>query len=418
MKFELFISRRLKLGAEGEKASSPSLTVAVIGMTLAIVVMILSITIVCGFKREITNKIYALDSHVRVSNAGLPGYSRDIYTVHYRDIAPIVMADSCHSMVSSISLIAEKPAILKTEDDFKGVVYRGVDSGFDWTYLRSSLLSGRIPNLSDTANISEVIISKIVADQLHLKTGDRILTYFIDSHVKVRNSRIVGVFSTDFDQFDGTYILGNVKLIQNVNGWDPFTGTYVGINTNDIDNVKALSYHLYSTLARSVYHSGGDIMYNVTDTTMNNRSFFSWLNLLNMNVLIIIILMAIVSAFTLIAGLLMIVLERIRMIGILKTLGAVNNSIRRIFIYLTQRLIIRSILWGNGIGIALSLIQQYFHIIRLNAAAYYMPYVPIYINWWYILLLNVGIIVISYLTLIGPSYIISTIKPTTTIRFE
>jgi lipoprotein-releasing system permease protein len=417
MKFEIFIARRLRLSTS-DRSGSPSLNVALVGIVLAIVIMILSIAIVMGFKSEITNKIYALDSHLKVTNAVI-GLDDNFSTVDCQDIYSAVMKDAnFKDKVASMSLIAEKPAILKTDNDFKGIEYRGVGSGYDWSYLKDKIIAGRLPNIDDTASVKEIIISKTIADQLQLKVGDKILTYFIDNKVKVRNSHIVGIFNTDFETFDKSYIIGNIALIQQVNGWNGFTGNYVGINLKNIDNVNNDSYQLYSLLAKSVYERGTSTLYNVTNTHRNNLSFFTWLSMLDMNVVIIIILMIVVSAFTLISALLMIILERIKMVGMLKALGANNHSIRRIFIYLTQKLIIKSIIIGNIIGIALALIQKYLHIVKLDPEAYYMPYVPISLNLTALILLNAGIIILSYITLIGPSYIVTSIKPTSTMRFE
>lgn len=418
MKFEFFFARRLRLSGHGEKAAAPNLTIAVIGMALAIVIMILSVTIVCGFKKEIANKIYNLDSHIKVTNSAVLVNNFNYSTVDSRDVIPVIMHSPIADSLVSISLIAEKPAILKTSDNFKGIVYRGVDSAYNWDYYNCNLVSGRLPNMNDTADVAEIIISKTIASQLSLKDGDSILTYFIDNRVRVRKSKIVGIFATDFDEYDNTYILGNIKAIQGVNGWDDYMGTYIGINTRHIGNVDSQAYSIYKLIANSVIEKDSPILYNVTDTTQNNKAYFAWLDLLDMNVVIILALMTIVSAFTLIAGLLMIVLERINMIGILKTLGASNGSIRSIFIYLTQKLILKSMLFGNLIGIIFALLQQNFHILKLDAEAYYIPYVPIDINWIYILLLNIGVLVVSYLTLLAPSMIISSIKPSKSIRFE
>ena len=257
-----------------------------------------------------------------------------------------------------------------------------------------------------------------MASQLMLGVDDRILTYFIDDKVRVRKSHIVGIYSTDFDEYDDIYILGSIKIVQGVNGWDERTGTYIGINTRYINDVANQAYSIYNIIMRSVIDKDSPIMYSVTDTTYNNMAYFSWLELLDMNVVIIIILMTVVSAFTLIAGLLMIVLERINMIGILKTLGASNSTVRRIFIYLTQKLIIKSLLLGNVFGLAFAVLQQNFHFLKLDAESYYIAYVPVEINFSYIMLLNIGVVVVSYITLLAPSMIISYIKPSKSIKFE
>ena len=416
MGFELFIARRLKLG-RAANTGNQGMNIALTGVLLAVVVMILSITIVMGFKDEVTEKIYQLDPHIKVTNAVL-GIDDNYATINGMEVREALQGNQFLEKVKSMSLIADKPAILKTDDEFKGVEYRGVDKGFDWTYIESRLVEGRVPNFADSANVSEVVVSRTLARALKLKTGDKVLTYFIDNKVKVRNSVIVGVFCTDFETFDNTIILGNIALIQQVNGWNSATGNYMGVNMKDTKNVTADSYTLFSILALSCYERHNATLCNVSHTRDNNVAFFSWLSMLDMNVAVILVLMLIVSGFTLVSALLMIILERIRMIGTFKALGCDNNSVRRIFIYLTHKLIFRALLYGNAIGIGLALIQKYFHIIKLNPEIYYMPYVPISINVLTLVLLNVGVVVASYLTLLGPSYVVSTIKPAATMRFD
>ena len=414
MRYELFIAQRMKLG-ESSKRGSLSLNIALAGIVLAVVVMIVSITVMTGFRDVITSKIYSLDPHIKISNAVL-GIDDNYATINGQEAFTSINSDTLlKQRVASMSLIADKPAILKTDNDFKGIQLRGVDNGFDWSYIQDHLVDGRTP--TDTA-LNEIAISKMVADQLLLHTGDKVLTYFIDEKVKVRNMCIVGVYNTNFETFDGSLIMGNIGLIQQVNGWNGDTGNFIGVNLRDVDHLRDDAYHLYSTLARGTCERGTSTLFFVTHTRNNNMAFFAWLSMLDMNVVIILVLMMVVAGFTLISALLMIVLERIRMIGLLKALGASNASIRRIFIFLTQKLILKALLLGNIIGIGLALIQKWFHVVRLDPEAYYMPFVPISIDWLALLLLNVGIIVLSYLTLIGPSYIISTIKPTTTMRFE
>lgn len=417
MKTELFIARRLKLGRD-EKNGSPSLNVAMVGIILAIIIMILSVVIVMGFKREITNKIFALNSHIKVTNAAL-GLNDNFSMVDAHEVFNGILADSAFvKKIYCMSLIAEKSAILKTDQDFQGVIYKGVDAGFDWAYLKSRLVDGRVPAINDTADNREIAISKYLADRLKLHVNDKIFTYFFDNQVKVRRSIVVGIYSTDFDTFDKGFIMGNISLLQGVNGWGATTGNYVGINMVQVDNLNNDAYHAFCDLALSSYDKGYPILYRVSEIKQENSAYFTWLNMLDMNVVIILVLMVIVSSFTLISALLMIILERIKMVGMLKSLGATNRSIRLIFIYLTAKLILKSILIGNGIGIGLALLQQQFHLIHLNAEAYYMSYVPIEINIPTLVLLNVGLLIISYLTLIAPSHIVSTIKPSSTMKFE
>ena len=417
MNHELYIARHMKLDSERQKGS-PSLTVALVGIVLAVVVMILSVAIVMGFKGEITGKIMHLDAHLRVTNAAL-GIDDNYATVNGREVREAIASHQEFSgLVESMSLVADKSAILKTDEDFMGIIMRGVDEGYDWRYLQSKMIEGTAPAASDTATANRIAISKTVADRLKLHAGNKVLTYFIDDNIKVRNLTISGVFETDLEAFDNAYIIGDIDIVQGVNGWHGDTGTQIAINLKSTDDLEADSYNLYSLLAENTVQHESKNLFIVTTTHQNNLPFFAWLQMLDMNVVIILTLMMIVAAFTLISAMLMIVLERIRIIGNFKAMGATNGSIRRIFIYLTGKLILKALVIGNVVGIGLCLLQQYGHIVRLDPTAYYMPYVPIQLSITALVLLNVGIIVVSYLTLLGASHIISTIKPTATMRFE
>ena len=407
----------MSLNGKRQKGS-PSLTVALVGIVLAVVVMILSIAIVMGFKGEISGKIMHLDAHLKVTNAAL-GIDDNYATVNGREVREAIAEnDTFDPLIESISLVADKSAILKTDQDFMGIIMRGVDDGYDWRYLKSRMVEGTTPVVSDTASSQQIAIGKTVADRLQLHAGDKVMTYFIDDKIKARNLEIAGVFETDLDAFDAAYIVGNISIVQGVNDWNGDTGTQVAINLKNTDNLDADAYSLYTLLAENTLKHESHNLFFVSTTQQNNLPFFAWLQMLDMNVVIILTLMMVVAAFTLISAMLMIVLERIRVIGNFKALGATNGSIRRIFIYLTGKLILKALLIGNIIGIGLALLQKYGHIVRLDPTAYYMPYVPIHLSIPALVLLNVGIIVVSYLTLLGASHIISTIKPTATMRFE
>ena len=417
MNHELYIARRMTLNNDRQKGSA-SLTVALVGIVLAVVIMILSIAIVMGFKGEISGKILRLDAQLRVTNAAL-GIDDNYATVNGREVREVIADDNTFApLIESISLIADKSAILKTDEDFMGIIMRGVDKGYDWRYLKSKMVEGVEPVVSDTTSSNQIAISKMVADRLQLHAGDRVMTYFIDDKIKVRNLTIAGVFETDLEAFDNAYIVGDIGIVQGVNGWNGDTGTQVAINMKNTSDLESDAYQLYTLLATNTMKRESKNLFYVTTTHQNNLPFFAWLQMLDMNVVIIQTLMMIVAAFTLISAMLMIVLERIRVIGNFKALGATNGSIRRIFIYLTGKLIIKALIIGNIIGIGLALLQKYGHIVRLDPTAYYMPYVPIHLSIPALILLNVGIIIVSYVTLLGASHIISTIKPTATMRFE
>lgn len=419
MKFELLIASKLKLKTDNNKKSSPSLNIAIFGISVAIIVMIFALTIVFGFKEGISNKIYSLEPHIKITNATL-GIDNNLSKVNSKEILDYLTTDStCLHNIKNICLMADNPAMLKSIKEFKGLVFRGVDENFDWSFLKSTIKQGRVPKTTKT-DTQEIIISEKIANELELKLNDDIITYFfINGSIKARKVKISGIYSSDFDTFDNSIILGNISLIQDVNNWNSFEGNYMAINLNNLSNLSKNAYNMLSKLDINFYkNEQATTLYNVSHTQRNNISFFSWLNLLDMNVIIVISLMAIVSAFTLISALLMIILERIKFIGLLKTLGATNQSIRFIFIHLTQKLIFKSIIIGNFVGLTMSWLQYKFHIIELDPEAYYLPYVPISINISSIIILNMGIIILSYASLIIPSLVISKIKPATTLKFE
>lgn len=410
MKFELFIANRLKAGYNMKESSNsiPSIGIAVLGMTLALVIMIFSIVIVCGFKKEISNKIYSLDAHIKITKPAYTQSSNSPALLLSDDLTEQVLSIN---NVKSICLIGEKPAVLKTNDSFKGVIYKGVADNFDWSYIKNALIDGRIPSDS-IKGVSEVVISNHISKELNLSIGDKVPTYFIDNKIKARNSIITGIYNTDFEDFDNIFIIGNIRQIQSINQWNTNQGDYIAISCDNTENIKQVNDNIKELLANEFYQ------YEATNIVDNNASYFTWLDLLDMNVVIILIIMIIVSSFTLISCLLMIVLERINMIGILKTLGTSNYSIRQIFIITTNRLIWKALILSNFIAIALCYIQDKYHIIKLNPEAYYIEYVPVDINWTYIIAFNIAVIIISYLSLLVPSHVISTIEPKKTILFE
>ena len=285
MKTEIFIAKRLQLKASGDnKKSSPSLTVATTGIVLAITVMILSLTIVSGFKSEISNKIFALDAHIKVSNANVND-SIGVSIVDITKVLPIIQ--SADANVKSASLVAEQPIIIKTDNDFKGIAFRGTDENFDWSEISKSLIEGRIPQ---SQKINEVVISQKTALLLNLNVGDSFFAYHIGNKIKTRKCTITGIYCTNFNEFDSNYVLGNIAFVQGLNKWQPSEGNYVAINVANVDNIVDASNAIYSALAKACFiDRTSDTAYNVTNTLGNNASFFSWLDLLDMNVVIIII---------------------------------------------------------------------------------------------------------------------------------
>lgn len=414
MRFELFFIKKLHLYRTGKSAESSAFTlkIATFGISLAIIIMIASIAIVSGFKSTIINKISQLEPHIELRTGEYQATNASADSI---SLSPelIQAINSQTGGIKSASLVAESPCIVKTKDDFNGMVLKGVTEKFDSTFLSGCITDG-------TYNVSgnNIIISKHIADKIKISTGNKISVFFIkDEKIKQRRLTVAGIYNTDFEDFDKAIIIGDIKIVQSVNSWNNDTGTSIDIFCNDINEAGTVRENIASSLFKSLYAQNSDKVYQLSTIRENNSTYFAWLDLLDTNIVVILILMTIVSCFSLIAGLLIVVLNRINMIGILKSLGADNRCIRTIFIYLAEKIILRAMVIGNAAGLLLIMLQKHFHIIGLDASTYYMSYVPVEINIW-LLVLNIGILIVSTAALIGPSYIIASITPAKTIKFE
>ena len=416
MKFELYIARRLRLkNYNGSKQNSPSISIAVIGVALAIVIMMIAIVVVLGFKHEIRDKVMGFDAQITISNSD--------YTE--KDKSYITFNDTLKNIINTtipngqISLSIKQPGILKTDNDFMGIVFKGMGTNYDWKFISDNLISGSIPNYNDENNQNKIIISKIISSSLKLNIGDKIYAYFFENNkIRTRRFEIAAIYETHFGEYDKLFAFSSLNTLQKLNNIDSITGNSIEIRNLPISEIENASYSLQDSLIQACYTNKLSSLHRV-DTVYNTGAlYFNWLDLLDTNVIVILILMSLVSGFTLISSMFIIILERVNMIGIMKSLGATNTQIRRIFIYLTERLVIKGILWGNAIALTIIFLQTKFKLIPLDPEAYYLNYVPTEINWWYILLLNTGVIIISGLILILPSHLISTISPAKTIKFE
>ena len=414
MRFELFFIKKLHLYRTGKSAESSAFTlkIATFGISLAIIIMIASIAIVSGFKSTIINKISQLEPHIELRTGEYQATNASADSI---SLSPelIQAINSQTGDIKSASLVAESPCIVKTKDDFNGMVLKGVTEKFDSTFLSGCITEG-------TYNVSgnNIIISKHIADKIKIPTGNKISVFFIkDGKIKQRRLTVAGIYNTDFEDFDKAIIIGDIKIVQSVNSWNNDTGTSIDIFCNDINEAGTVRENIASSLLKSLYAQNSDKVYQLSTIRENNSTYFAWLDLLDTNIVVILILMTIVSCFSLIAGLLIVVLNRINMIGILKSLGADNRCIRTIFIYLAEKIVLRAMVIGNAAGLLLIMLQKHFHIIGLDASTYYMSYVPVEINIW-LLILNIGILIVSTAALIGPSYIIASITPAKTIKFE
>lgn len=415
MSWESFIARRIYLDKEKKReVSPPAVRLAIAGVAMGLAVMILAVAIIVGFKREIREKVIGFGSHIRISAFS----SNTSY-----EAPPIQFSDSLQALLSAdadiarIEPFATKPGIFKTDNHYMGVVYKGFTPCQDWSFYEQHLIEGTLPQIADSATSKEIIISQAIASKLQLTVGDDVLSYFVDGErVRARKFIITGIYKTDLADFDNLFVLGDARQVQQLNSWLPDQYSGIELRLHNFDKLDRTTFRLYQELIMTPDLYG--TYYYAQSVRDLNPSFFGWLSLLDMNVWIILILMAAVAGFTMISGLLIIILENAGMIGTLKALGASNSSIRHTFLNVAVYLIGRGLLWGNLVGLTICLLQKHFHILKLNPEAYYIPYVPIELNFWYILLLNIASLVISMLMLLAPSYIVALIRPARTIKFE
>lgn len=414
MNLELFIAKRIHFEKKGERnVSRPAVRIATIGIAVGVAVMLIAIAVVVGFKQEIRNKTIGFGSHIQITNFD----NNNSY-----EMQPIKLNDTLLNEIKSIPEIKHvqrfttKPGIIKTEEYFQGMVLKGVGPEFDWEFFKSSLVEGDILNLNDSTSKNEVIISKALADLLKLNPGDSFFTYFFQERIRARKLTVKGIYSTNFTEYDKLFILTDIRIVQRLNNWTPEYFSGLEILIDDFALLEKANMGVYSVVANKFDEEGNG--YFVQNIKQLNPQIFSWLDLLDMNVWVILLLMLAVAGFNMISGLLILILEKTNMIGILKSYGAKNWSIRKIFLYESIFLIGKGMFWGNLIGLLVCFIQYQFKIIPLDPVSYYTATVPITFNWLYIILLNVGTLIVSILMLIGPSYLITKISPASIMRYE
>jgi lipoprotein-releasing system permease protein len=406
LNLEFFIARRLmKKNAGG--FSDPIIRIAIMAVALGLSVMILSVAIVTGFQQEIRNKVIGFGGHIQITHydANISYESSPLEKDRslLDDIAGI-------SGVKHLQVFANKPGIIKTENDIQGVVLKGVDRDFEWSFFGERLFEGNVLEFADSATSNNILLSKKVAALLKLHQGDDVRMFFIiDDLVRARRFTIGGIYETGLDEFDEMFVLCDIRHIQRLNGWAEDQVAGFEILVEDFSYLEQVAEQIYAMIP---YHMDAQSISDVYP------QIFDWLQLQDMNVIIILTLMVLVAVITIISALLIIILERTNTIGLLKALGYENWNIRKVFLIIAGNIAIKGIIWGNVSGLALAYIQKYFNIIRLSQESYYVSVVPIEINFVYLSLLNIGTLIISILVLIVPSAIISAITPAKAIRYE
>lgn len=413
MNYPFFIARRLSLSSGGNK-KAPAVGVAMAAVALSVAVMLASISIVLGFKKEIRDKVIGFNSHISLYVSPVTTEEDNIMT-----LTPSLESElKSLPFITDYSLQAAIPAILKTDSDFKGVYLKGLTGKKAKDFIENNLIEGKTVDFTKDENKNKVVISETAARQLNLKSGDKIDTYFITDDVRVRRLEITGIYNSHFDQYDDVMIFGSLALIQQLGSIGADQGTSLQIDTDNFDKVNDYSYLLQRHLNEALSDGRVFRLYRTDNAYNQGINYFSWLNLLDTNVVVVLILMMIVGCVTLVSGMLIIIIEKKRFIGIMKSLGAPTTKIRSIFIWLAIRIALWGMLIGNALMLIFMYVQKKTHIIPLDADSYYIDFVPVEINWNAIILLNVGVLIVTYLTLILPSRFVAGINPASTLLSE
>ena len=394
--------------------SRPAIRIATIGVAIGLAVMIITVSVVLGFKHTIRDKVVGFGGHIQVHNVLL-----------FNDVDPysISVTDSLQDAIKEIEGVnhverySVTQGLLKTEEDFLGVAFKGVGPEFNADFLKAHLLEGEVPQFSDSTSHYQLLMSKMIADKLKLKTGDKVFAYFIGyDDVKTRKYTVCGIYQTNMTRFDESLCFTDLYTVNRLNGWGQNDCSGISVSVNDLDQLNATEEAFVNTINRSCDENGN----MMTSQTIYDAypQVFMWLELLDINVWIILALMVCVAGFTMISGLLIIILERTQMIGVLKALGARNKTVRHTFLWFSVFIIGQGMLWGNIIGIGIVLLQNYTGIISLDPQTYYVSEAPMELNIPLIVLLDAVTLLICVFVLIAPSYLISHIHPAKSMRYE
>lgn len=414
MNTELFIVRRL-IGSrkEGRSFSRSIIGIAMFGIALSLAVMIVAVAIVTGFKQEISNKVTGFGAHIQILNMDSNlSYETVPVPGGLESIEQISQIEGIHN----VQPFAIKAGIIKTGEEIHGAVLKGVDGSYDWTFIEEHLSEGALFMVSDTVRSNNVVLSGSTANRLKLGIGDRFTMYFIQDPPRARTFTISGIYNTSLEQFDQLYIFADIKQVQRLNNWADGQVSGYEVLIEKMDDLPLMAAQVREQVGFEFLEDGSRL--RVETIREKNSQIFDWLELQDMNVVVLVILMLVVAGFNMISGLLILILERTNMIGILKALGTTNVSVRKIFMYQSGYLTLIGLLWGNLFGIGICLAQKYLNLISLDPGSYYLDTVPINLNFAHLLMLNAGTMVITFLFLLIPSSIIARISPDKSLRFN
>ena len=409
-----FVAKKLYDTGEAGRVSASAVRIATAGVAVGIMVMIISICVTVGFQREIKSRVASLVGHVQVLN------TQSLYRTHSTSIQ---ITDSLMGElnrlpgVSSVHRFVLCPGMLKTENAFIGLFFRGVEAGFDKSFIAANIVSGRVPSFSsDSISNDSILVSASTASALQVRAGDRVYAYFFDNNLRARRFVVSGIFQTNMADFDSKMCFTSMRTAQQLNRWqkDQFSGGEIILK--DFSHVEKVSGQVSSMLSRKQDDYGQ--YYSSVRVDELFPQIFSWLTLLDTNVVAILILMICVAGVTMISGLLVLILERTRFIGVMKAMGSTNSQLRRIFLYLSSMIVVRGLLLGNVLALFLMALQKWTGLVTLDPASYYMSYVPVHFPWTSILIVNIVTFLVCVLSLVVPTLVISHISPAKSIRFE
>ncbi|RWW92238.1 ABC transporter permease [Flavobacterium cerinum] len=411
MNLEYFIARRLVTAKDHKSSiSAPIIKIAIIAIAIGIIMMVIAVATGVGLQDKIREKVSAFNGHVIISNYddNQSEVSVEPISIH-QDFYPTFKNVEG---IEHVQAVASKAGIIRTEDAFEGIVFKGVGKEYKWDVLEEYIVSGRKPNLKQNLN-NEVMLSEYLANRLQLKVGDKFNTFFMKEEgngmPNLRRFELVGIYNSGFQEFDATYLIGDIRHVQRINKWKPDQVGSFEVFIDDFSKIKEKGEEIYKAIPSTL---------NSETIEMKYFNIFEWLKLFDFNILVIIVIMVIVATINMVVALLVLILERTQMVGMLKALGATNWSVRKIFLYNAAYLIIKGLLWGNAISIGLLLIQKYFGVIKLPPENYYVTVAPVTIDIPAILIINVGTIIVCVTLLLIPSYIITKISPVKALRFD
>ncbi|MBR1498403.1 MAG: ABC transporter permease [Bacteroidaceae bacterium] len=412
--FSWFVAKRLYAeGGSSGRASRLATGIATTGVAIGLCVMLISVAIVLGFQREVQDKVLGFGAHIKVLN---------YKSIGQRELSPIIVDDSLTARLAAIPGVASvarfciKPGMLKTDANFRGIAIQGIGQDYDQSFISSHIVKGEMPQFTDSVSSGKLVISQATAREMQVDVGQTIYAYFFEQTVRARKFTVSGIYRTNLTDFDKNFAYTDLCTIHRLLGWDSQQYGGAEIRLHDFDRLDETLAEVVNEVNHKQDAYGE--YYSSMSIRMEHPQIFGWLQLLDMDIVVILILMVCISVFTAVSGLLIIILERTNFIGIMKALGAPSRQVRRIFLGLASLIIVRGIVLGNVLAFALIFVQKYTGLITLDPEVYYVEAVPVLVNWWWVAAIDVGTLVVCALSMIVPSFVISHITPAKSIRFE